>query len=90
MHKRVCLCVQSNRGAHYHLLAFFNRLAMTRHFDPGCSSSGVRHNEAFVRVCLCVCPALTELELFQGLKVFASQLEVPSATAAVKQKKTED
>lgn len=43
---------------------------------PVCSSSGVKHNEVFVRECVCVytfvyvCPALTELELFQGLKVW--------------------
>ncbi len=71
----VCLCVQSNRGTHYHVLAFFNRLGMTCHFDlparhPG--SNTIR--PLCVCVCVCtfvyVCAALTDLELFQGLKVW--------------------
>lgn len=70
----VCLCVRQSGGIHYHVLAFCNGLRMTRHFDLPARHPGVKHNEGFVRGGVCtrfvyVCPALTELELFQGLKV---------------------
>lgn len=53
--ERVLLCMQSNRGTHYHVLAFFNCLGMTCHFDLPARHAGVKHNEAFVCMLVCVC-----------------------------------
>lgn len=53
--KRVRLCMQPNRGIHYHVLAFSNGLCRNDvPLWPACSSSGVKHNEVFVRECVCV------------------------------------
>lgn len=57
-------------GIHYHALAFLSSRGMTHQFDPpACQPGSSTMKPLCARVCTHVCPALTESELLQRLKV---------------------